>query len=60
MNRQTQSEIETEVGQIIELLPTEQQIIIAIRYGDGPASLRGAIADARRRLEVVRGRLQEK
>ena len=52
-------EIETEIAEILALLPTEAQIIVALRYQGGFDSLKNPIADARQRLQSLQAKLSK-
>ena len=43
-----------DLQEAIEAIPTDQQIIIAMRYGDGPQELRDKIAGIRNKLETLK------
>ena len=59
MATQKNKAITAGINEALALLPTEQQIILAIRYDGGPESLINPITEARQRLEKLRDRLQE-
>jgi hypothetical protein len=46
------------IDEIIESLPTKQQIIIAIRYEDAAGALEKPVSAARERLQKLRDELQ--
>ena len=43
-----------ELNEVIAMVPSDQGIIIALRYGDGPQELRDTIARIRNKLEALK------
>ena len=54
-----QPELIQEIDGILALVPTEQQINISLRYGNGPEELKGIIASLRDRLGELKTKLEQ-